>query len=137
MAKEVAYLTPEVTELFLRKLVTDKLAETTDEVGAMLGGGHQMVVRLRKNGGTYAEALAMAAILKGLKPFSLDSISAEGLAEVPNTPTGHALVKQPPKPKESRAEMRARLEVELRAQIEAEIRAKYKLPAEVPETVAA
>jgi hypothetical protein len=137
MAKETAYLTPATVELFLRKLVTEKMATTSDEAGELLGGGHQTIVRLRKKGGTYAEALAMAAVFKKLKPFSAEAVNGAELAEIAGTPTGHALVKAPPKVRETAKQMRERLEAEIRAKVEAELRKKYNLPADtsMPETV--
>jgi len=137
MAKETAYLTPKTVELFLRKLVTDKIATTSDEAGELLGGGHLTIVRLRKKGGTYAEALAMAAVLRKLKPFSAETVNGAELVEIAGTPTGHALVKAPPKVRETAAQMRERLESEIRAKVEAELRKKYNLPPDtsMPETV--
>jgi hypothetical protein len=128
MAKDPAYLPPETVELFLRKLVTDKLATTTDEAGALLGGGHLTITRMRIKGATYGEAVLMTAVLKKLKPFSAESVNVDELAEIAATPTGRSLLKRVKKPRENSAERRTRVENEMRAQIEAELRKKYKLP---------
>lgn len=132
-----AFIAPKDVETFIRKIVKDDKALTSDGLGELLGVPHQAIVRLRKTGADKLTALAMAAVVAGLDPFNGASLKGEDLPTIPNTPNGHAFTKEPPKPRMTSAERRAALEANLRAQIEAEMKAKYGITDEVKEPEAA